>query len=285
MKNNLFDIKYILIAILSAAVNSFAVVNFTIPASLYPSGFSGLARLISDLSFDFLKLNLSYSVLYFSFNIIVTAFVFKKIGKKFLIYSFLQVTLVSIFTSVFPTVFKVNDILLLSVFGGIINGLGVGLSLMFNFSTGGTDFISTYFSNKFKKDIWNYTLSANILILISAGFIYDWERALYSIIFQYVSTQVVKTMNKRYTFRTLSIVTKNPDIVSEAILIHCRHGITKFDATGMYSHEPTAMLMIVVNTFQVKLIQDIVLKVDPKAFIMIQHTNAVRGNYYQKPLD
>lgn len=285
MKNKLLDFKYIFVALISSIINSFAIVNFTIPATLYPSGFSGLSRLISDLSSDYLSIHLSYSILYFGFNILVTLFVFKKIGKKFLIYSFLHVALVSTFTSIFPVVFHVDDILLLSVFGGIINGLSVGLTLMFNFSTGGTDFISTYFSNKFKKDIWNYTLSANVLILLAAGAIYGWNRALYSIIFQYVSTQVIKTMNKRYTYRTISIVTKYPDIVSEAILIHCRHGITKFDAMGMYSHEPTAMLMIVVNTFQIKLIQDIVLKVDPKAFIMIQHTNAIRGNYYQKPLD
>ena len=285
MKNKIFDVKYLLIALISAVINAFSIVNFTIPASLYPSGFSGLSRLLSDISNDFFGINLSYSVLYFVFNLLVLIFVFNKIGKKFLIYSFIQVTFVSIFTSLFPVVFDVDDILLLSVFGGIINGLAVGLAIMYNFSTGGTDFISTYFSNKLKKDIWNYTLACNILILLIAGYLYDWKRALYSIIFQYVSTAVVKAMNKRYTFRTINIITKKPDLVSEAILIHCRHGITKMDAMGMYSHENTSMLMIVANTFQVKTIEDAALKVDPHCFITIQKTSAITGNYYQKPLD
>lgn len=285
MKSKLFDVKYLLISIVSAAIASFSIVNFTIPAKLYPAGFSGVSRLVSDISKDFYNVNLSYSLLYLIFNAIVVLFVFNKIGKKFLIYSFLQIALVSLFTAIFPQVFNVDDILLLSVFGGIINGIGSGIALMYNFSTGGTDFISTYFSNKFKKDIWNYTLVFNVLILVVAGFVYDWERALYSIIFQYVSTQIVKMMNQRYTFRTISIITKHPEIVSEAILINCRHGITKVDATGMYSQEPTSMLIIVANTFQCKLIQEVVLKVDPKAFITIQNTTAIKGNYYQKPLD
>lgn len=284
MTKNL-DFKLLLLSCLSAIIHSFAIVNFTIPAALYPAGFSGISRLISDISNDFFGLNLSYSILYFTFNVLVSLFVFKKIGRKFTIYSIVQFTLVSIITNYLPRNFFVSDMLLLSVFGGIVNGLAIGIALTFNFSTGGFDFISVYFSNKFKKDIWNYTFLINVMIILIAGYLYSWERALYSIIFQFCSTQVIKMLNHRYTFKTLSIITKHPDEVANAILRDFRHGITEVSAKGYFSKEDTTMLVSVVNTFQYHEIVKVILATDPHAFINVQNTRAIYGNYYQKPLD
>lgn len=279
------DYKLLLLSCLSALIHSFAIVNFTIPAALYPAGFSGISRLISDISIDFFGLNLSYSLLYFTFNVLVSLFVFKKIGRKFTIYSIIQFTLVSLITNYLPRNFFLSDMLLLSVFGGIVNGLAIGIALTFNFSTGGFDFISVYFSNKFKKDIWNYTFLINVLIILIAGYLYNWERALYSIIFQFCSTQIIKLLNHRYTFKTLTIITKYPDHVAEAILRDFRHGITEVNAKGYFSKEDTTMLVSVVNTFQYHEIVKVILNADPHAFINVQNTREIYGNYYQKPLD
>ena len=279
------DLRLMFFSAVSAFIQSFAIINFTIPASLYPAGFSGISRLISDISGDFFSFPISYSVLYLGFNIIVSLFVFKKIGRKFTIYSIIQFTLVSFITMYLPRNFFVSDMLLLAVFGGIVNGLAVGIALTLNFSTGGFDFISVYFSNKFKKDIWNYTFLVNVAIIMIAGFIYDWERALYSIIFQFCSTQVIKLLNHRYTFKTLTIITKKPDEVADAILKQFRHVITDVNASGYFSKEKTTMLVSVVNTFQYHEIVRLILSVDNHAFINVQNTKEIYGNYYQKPLD
>lgn len=280
-----FDIKLVCMSILSAAVYSFAIVNFSIPANLYPAGFSGMSRIISDLLKDFYNINISYSRFYLIFNIIVTLIVFKKIGKKFVIYSSLQFILVSFFTSIFKQVIIVNETLLMAIFGGIINGTGMGLALSSNFSTAGFDFISVYFATKFKKDVWNYIFCVNLTILTVAGFIYGWDRALYSIIYQFASTQVIKTFHQRYTHKTLTIITKMPNEVADAILKNVRHGITEVNATGFYSKEDTTLLYTIVNSFQYKEVVKIVMNTDPHAFINIQNTLAIYGNYYQKPLD
>lgn len=272
-------------SVLSAAVYSFAIANFSIPANLYPAGFSGMSRIISDLLKDFYNINISYSRFYLIFNIIVTLIVFKKIGKKFVIYSSLQFILVSFFTSIFKQVIIVNEILLMAIFGGIINGTGMGLALSSNFSTAGFDFISVYFATKFKKDVWNYIFCVNLTILTVAGFIYGWDRALYSIIYQFASTQVIKTFHQRYTHKTLTIITKMPNEVADAILKNVRHGITEVNATGFYSKEDTTLLYTIVNSFQYKEVVKIVMNTDPHAFINIQNTLAIYGNYYQKPLD
>ncbi len=280
-----FDIKLVCMSVLSAAVYSFAIANFSIPANLYPAGFSGMSRIISDLLKDFYNINISYSRFYLIFNIIVTLIVFKKIGKKFVIYSSLQFILVSFFTSIFKQVIIVNEILLMAIFGGIINGTGMGLALSSNFSTAGFDFISVYFATKFKKDVWNYIFCVNLTILTVAGFIYGWDRALYSIIYQFASTQVIKTFHQRYTHKTLTIITKMPNEVADAILKNVRHGITEVNATGFYSKEDTTLLYTIVNSFQYKEVVKIVMNTDPHAFINIQNTLAIYGNYYQKPLD
>ena len=280
-----FDIKLVFISILSAAVYSFAIKNFSIPANLYPAGFSGISRIISDLLKDFYNIDISYSKFYLIFNVIVTLIVFRKIGKKFVIYSSLQFFLVSLFTSIFKQVIIVKETLLMAIFGGIINGAGVGLALSFNFSTAGFDFISIYFATKFKKDVWNYIFCVNLTILIIAGLIYGWDRALYSIIYQFASTQVIKIFHQRYTHKTLTIITKKPNEVADAILKNVRHGITEVKATGFYSKEDTTLLYTIVNSFQYKEVVKIVMTTDPHAFINIQDTLAIYGNYYQKPLD
>ena len=281
----LFDYRLLLASIASAVVYSFAIVNFSIPASLYPAGFSGISRIISDLAGDFLNIEISYSKLYLVMNAIVLVFVFKKLGKKFLLYSTIQFVLVSFFTSFFQRLIFVDEKLLLAVFGGILNGTGVGIALSFNFSSAGFDFISIYIASRFKKDVWNYVFCVNLIILLTAGLIYGWDRALYSIIYQFASTQIIKLFHQRYTHKTLSIITKYPDEVASAILKNVRHGITEIKATGFYSKDDTTILYTIINSFQYKEVVKIVMEADPHAFINIQDTLAIYGNYYQKPLD
>lgn len=281
----LFDYRLLLASIASALVYSFAIVNFSIPASLYPAGFSGISRIISDLAGDFLNIEISYSKLYLVMNAIVLVFVFKKLGKKFLLYSTIQFVLVSFFTGFFQRLIFVDEKLLLAVFGGILNGTGVGIALSFNFSSAGFDFISIYIASRFKKDVWNYVFCVNLIILLTAGLIYGWDRALYSIIYQFASTQIIKLFHQRYTHKTLSIITKYPDEVASAILKNVRHGITEIKATGFYSKDDTTILYTIINSFQYKEVVKIVMEADPHAFINIQDTLAIYGNYYQKPLD
>ena len=191
----------------------------------------------------------------------------------------------SLLASFFKPIIQIDDILLMSIFGGIINGFGVGIALCHNASTGGTDFISILLSSKLKKSTWNILFCFNCLLIVATGIIYDWERALYSIIFQFCSTQVINRMHKRYTSQTITIITSIPDEVSRNIFSTIRHGITKLEAKGAYKNTKTTMLYTVVNAYQTDSVIEAILSVDPKAFINIQDTKTVIGNYYQVPLD
>lgn len=286
MNKKIFDIKLLLFAIVSAFLHSIAITSFSIPAGLYPGGYSGISRILCDIFLKFKNIELPYWAFYLSLNIITAILVYRKIGKKFAIYSIIHFSLVSLFTSIFNNpLFNLDNTLLYSLFGGILNGAAVGLALSNNFSSGGSDFLSIYYSNKFKKSLWNYILFANIFVLCIAGLLFGWDKALYSIIYQYCSTQVVKSLHKRYTYATITIITSKPQEVADEIQKNIRHGITEIHTHGHYSNSDNTMLYTVVNSFQTHSIVRIVKNVDEHAFINIQNTKEIYGNYYQKPLD
>ena len=279
------DLKMFFWTIVSAVMYSYSLASFSIPGKLYPGGFSGISRILSDLGSDFFNLPTTFSILYFSLNLLVGLLVFNHIGKRFAIYSLLHVIIVSLLSPTLKPLIEVDDILLYSVFGGILSGFAIGLALSNNLSSGGFDFISIYFSNKFHKSTWNYVLGFNTVVLLVAGLIYGWERALYSIILQFCSTQIVKRMHKRFTHQTITIITEKKDEVIETINNTSRHGITELEARGAYLKKKENYLYMVVNAYETNAICRAVLKTDPKAFINIQNSQEIFGNFYQQPFD
>ena len=178
-----------------------------------------------------------------------------------------------------------EDPLLVAIFGGLINGFGISIALTQGASSGGTDFLSIYYSNKFHRSMWDYVFAFNCLMIFAAGLLYGWEIAAYSIIFQYTSNLIISKRHKRYTHQAIIIVTKRPDEVIDSILKNVRHGITKVEAKGAYQGDDQTMLYTVVNAFQTNEVVKYALQGDPKAFIETRNTLNIYGNYYQKPLD
>ena len=269
----------------SAAFQAFALTSFSVPAGIYPSGISGLSRLVSDILQDFFGISLPFFYLYMLVNVILAAIVYRHIGKLFTIFSVLQTTLVSVFSSFLPAYHILDDPLLIALFGGVISGFGVSIALTNGASSGGTDFLSIYYSNKYHRSMWDYVFAFNSALIFIAGMLYSWQVAAYSIIFQYASNMIVSKRHKRYTHQAIIIVTKKPDEVIDSILKNVRHGITKIQAKGAYRGDDETMLYTVVNAFQTAEVVKYALQGDPKAFIETRNTLNVYGNYYQKPLD
>ncbi len=285
-KNNTKQILTMTLAVtVSAAFQAFALTSFSVPAGIYPSGISGLSRLVSDILKDFLNFDLPFFYLYLLINVILAAIVYKHIGKLFTIFSVLQTTLVSVFSSFFPSFVILEDPLLIAIFGGLISGFGISIALTHGASSGGTDFLSIYYSNKYHRSMWDYVFGFNAVLIFIAGLLYRWEIAAYSIIFQYTSNLIVSKRHKRYTHQAIIIVTKKPQEVIDSIFKNVRHGITKIKAQGAYKGDDEVLLYTVVNAFQTAEVVKYALEGDPKAFIETRNTLNVYGNYYQKPLD
>lgn len=269
----------------SAILQALALSSFSVPADIYPSGIMGFARIVSDVCRDFLNINFSYLYLYVAINVVLAVIVYRHIGKLFTIFSLIQTILVSLLASVFGHYIVLDETILVAIFGGLLSGAGVGFALMNGASSGGLDFVSIYFSNKYHKSMWNYVFVFNCALIVVTGMIYGWDRAAYSIIFQFMSNNMITRMHKRYTHQAILIVTKDPQGVIDSILNNVRHGITKIEATGAYSNDGKTLLYTVVNSFETSEVVKLALKGDPDAFIETRETDEVYGNYYQKPLD
>ena len=284
-KHNSQLLKMGLGCLMSAVLQSFSLTSFSMACGIYPGGVAGFSRLLSDISADFLDFRIPFLYPYILINLVLVVIVYKEIGKLFTVFSLFQVVMVTSLSSVFKPVPLFDDTILYAIFGGLINGLGTGVALYVGASSGGTDFLSVYYSNKYHKSMWNYVLLLNFSMVLLAGILYGYQRAAYTIIFQYMAYFMVNKMHRRYTHEAIIIITEKPQEVINAIFKNVRHGITKIEARGAYNNTNRTMLYTVVNAFETAEVARCALKGDPKAFIETRDTLDIYGNYYQKPLD
>ena len=277
--------KQFIVTVIGALFSATAVKSFVQAADLVPAGVGGVSVLFIKELNRLLSISINYSALYLGINVIVLLFVYKKLGKNFIGLSFIHVLLTSLFIELLPQIRVSEDPILLAIFGGVVNGIGSSLALRVNGSAGGTDFIAIYFSIVKNKPMWDKIFMFNMLVLVYSGWQYNWELALYSILYQFASTQIVNTYHNRYKLSSLRIVTSFPEEVSQAILACTRHGITKLDGLGVYHKQYKSMLYMVANEFETKTIVAAVKSADAKAFIEIASVTRIEGNYRQKPLD
>ena len=132
-------------------------------------------------------------------------------------------------------------------------------------------------------DTWNLILAFNAVILVVAGFMFGWDKALYSIIFQFASTQMLHMLYKKYQQETFFIVTDHGEAVYHAIAKTTNHGATILDGEGPYEHKERQVVYSVVSSDQSKAVRKAVKKADPNAFINAIKTERLKGRFYYKP--
>lgn len=269
-------------AVIAAVIFAVNIKTFVRAGGLYPGGFNGLTLLIQGVFREFAGMEIPYTLINVVLNAVPVLIGLKYIGVKFTLSSCVVIVLSSILTDLIPSQPITYDPLLISIFGGLINGFVVSLCLIGNTSSGGTDFIAIYFSEKNGQDIWNYILCGNAVILVAAGLLFGWDKALYSIIFQFTSTQMVQMLHQRYKKHTLFIITRHPDEVYEEISKLSHHSATRLDGTGCYSGDNTAMIYSVVSREEAKLLVKKVAEVDSQAFVNIIKTDFINGRFYYK---
>ena len=284
-KKLLSDAGRISLCAVAGLIMSLNINTFVHTGELLPGGFSGLTILIQNLFSSFFGIELPYSPIYILMNIIPAAITFRKIGKRFTIFSFVTIIATGLLTDFLPHYAVTSDMLLISVFGGIINGFSISLCLIAGATSGGTDFISIAISEKYHVDAFNYILIFNAVMLTADGFIFGWEKALYSIIFQYTSTQVINLIYKRYKRNTMFIVTYFPKEVADAINKLTRHGATRIEAHGTYNNSERQMIYSVVGTDELKRLVKEIKKIDANAFINVVRTDRLIGRFYMTPND
>lgn len=278
VKKQFITVPAVICAAFLMALNTKTFVN---TGGLYPGGVTGLTILFQRAFDETFNIRLPFSVVNILLNSVPVYIGFRYIGKRFTLYSCLMILLNSIFTDLIPGHIITEDVLLISIFGGIINGLAISICLNAGATSGGTDFISIFLSEKRGIDSFNIILGFNAVILCVAGIMFGWDKALYSIIFQYVSTIVLHLLYKKFQQSTFFIVTNKPEEVSEAIYKVSRHGATILEGEGSYEHCERNVVYSIVSAAQTKKVICAVKEVDPDAFINEVKTQKLSGRFYQ----
>ena len=273
------------ILLASSLILAMNIKTFIRVGGLFPGGASGLTLLIQRGFEKYLEIELPYTLINLILNAIPIYIGFRFIGKKFTACSCLVIVATNILTDNIAGFTVTSDPLLVSIFGGIVNAFAMSLCFQQGATTGGTDFIGIWLSQKRGHDCFNVILGLNACILLAAGFMFGWDKALYSIIFQFVSTQVLHVAYRTYQQETLLIVTEQPENICSAISDRVGHGATIIRGTGAFGGEERAIVYSVISRADHGPVMRSIEIIDPNAFTNIIRTDELSGRFYSRPYD
>ncbi len=283
-KNTAFkNLRLLIVIVVSSLLLAINMDTFVSTGGLVPGGATGLSLLIQRSLAKFAGISVPFTPLNLAINAIPVYIGFRFIGKKFTGTSLMVIALSSVLTDLLPSYVITYDTLLISIFGGILNGVAISLCLRNDTTTGGTDFISIYISEKTGQDSFNVILGINVVILVIAGLLFGWDKALYSIIFQFATTEVEHMMYRNYQQVTLLIITKVPDQICEMIYSQTDHGGTIIDGIGSHEKNQRKIVYSVIGAAEKDTVIKQIKQVDPAAFCNVIRTEQIAGKFHLQP--
>jgi len=268
---------------LGALLQALALRLFLIPADLVGGGVSGIAQIINHYT------GWPIGVMVFLGNIPLFAIGWRFLGgRRFAMRTAYAVIAYSILVDLLPRLpfFPPNgltdDLVINALYGAVIAGVGYGLVYRGNGTSGGSDILARILTHYRSIPMTQSYLWVDSAVILSAGFVFGWKEALYAIVVLYVSGLVVDTtMEGGGTVRTAMIITSQPDIVSEKILVDMERGVTMLEGTGAYTGEGRPVLYCVVSRSEIQQLKSIVHEADPKAFMVIGVAHEALGEGFQ----
>ena len=272
-------LKYFLVLTLAGIVNSFGVSLFLFPVKLYDSGISGLSMLLDQITPSQLTLSLFLLLL----NTPIFLFGLKKQGLLFTIYSLYTILVYSLASFLIMHVLPIDldfvsplagsDLLLCAVFGGLISGVGSGLTIRFGGAIDGIDVLSVIFAKKLGISLGTFVLLFNTLLYIVCGMvIHSWILPLYSIVTYFVGSKTVDFIVEGFDRAMCAmIVTNQAEKISLALSENFKAGGTIVNAVGGYSKNEKQILYFITNQFQINKLKKIVTGIDQSAFISLMN--------------
>ncbi|RKN85008.1 YitT family protein [Paenibacillus ginsengarvi] len=267
--NDLFDVVKIAVAavLIAAGFNL-----FLIPHQLLSGGLSGISMMIGYFT------GWNIALLYFLINLPVLVWGWIDIGRRFIALSIVSVLLTSWFIQIIPENSVNSDPIIGAVFGGVLIGLGSGISLRSGGSSGGFDIIGSILTHRYDFPLGMLLFGLNGAVVLALGLVLGWDAALRSMLAIFIAGKVVDTLHVRHIKVTAFIVTKERQQMTERLLVLPR-GVTLIRTEGAYSHTPHDMLMTVTTRYELAELRKIVKETDPKAFVNIVETVEVIGQF------
>jgi len=272
----------LLMLTIAGVVNAFGVVLFLSPVTLYDSGISGTSMLLAQLTQGAIPFSLFLIVL----NVPLFLYGLKRQGMAFTLRSIYAVIIYSAASAVFARFITSgtspvagSDLLLCAVFGGMISGIGSGMTIRFGGAIDGIEVLAVIFSGGLGLSIGTLVMAYNAVLYIIAGIaVGSWALPLYSILTYMVGNKavdfIVEGLDKT---KAAMIITNHPQEICRKLSVAFGTGITLMDAHGYYSAEPKTIVYFVVNRFQIAKMRNIVHDIDDHAFISITEVSDLFG--------
>ena len=282
------EIKPINFIFLLAAgiINAFGVTLFLFPVKLYDSGVSGLSMLLDQVTPAYL--NISFFLIVINFPIFI--FGAKKQGINFTLYSLFTIGIYSLFSYLIMNVFPIDvslvsplageDLLLCAIFGGVISGVGSGLTIRFGGAIDGIDVLSVVFAKKIGISIGTFVMIFNLVLYIICGFVIgSFILPLYSIVTYFVGSKTVDFITDGFDrSKCAMIVTTKANEITDALKENFGSSGTIVNAVGGYTKENKQIVYFILNRFQMNKLKEIIREIDEKAFISFEEVSEISRN-------
>lgn len=282
MKNSINDLKTLswknfLFLLIAGCVNAFGVTVFLAPVNLYDSGISGTSILLSQVTPEYMTLSVFLLIL----NVPIFIFGYRKQGLCFTVYSLFAVLVYSVgswlITDILPIDVSIasplagKDLLLCALFGGIISGVGSGLTIRYGGAIDGIEVLAVIFAKKLNITVGTFVMIYNVMLYIVCGIVIEsWILPLYSIVTYIAGLKAVDFVVEGFDrSKEVMIITDKPKEISDALMERFECGTTMISAFGGYSKSEKSIIYFVVNRFQVSNMRNIVHSIDSKAFVTI----------------
>jgi len=279
IKSSVSEINIFNIVMLTVAgfINAFGITIFLSPVNLYDSGISGTSMLLSQIT----PPQLTLSVFLLILNIPLFILGYKKQGTVFTIYSLYAVAIYSLgawlITDVLPvdvsvtSPFAGDDLLLCALFGGVISGIGSGLTIRFGGAIDGVEVMAVIFAKKIGVTVGTFVMVYNVILYIICGILLDsWILPLYSIVTYGAGLKTIDFVVEGFDrSKAAMIITSMPEEISSVLLETFESGLTKIPARGGYSNQDKTIIYFILDRFQISKMKDIVHNIDENAFITI----------------
>lgn len=261
----------------AGSINAFGVTVFLAPVKLYDSGISGTSILLSQITPVFFTLSFFLLIL----NIPLFLFGLKKQGVTFTIYSVFAVTVYSLMSWLITDVLPIDvsiasplageDLLLCALFGGLISGVGSGLTIRYGGAIDGVEVMAVIFAKRLGVTVGTFVMIYNVLLYIICGIIMgSWILPLYSIVTYAAGLKTIDFIVEGFDrSKEVMIITDKPLRISEELMNAFECGTTKIAATGGYSNADKTIIYFVINRFQIARMRAIIHEIDPHAFVTI----------------
>ncbi|MBQ7230535.1 MAG: YitT family protein [Oscillospiraceae bacterium] len=274
-----------LLLIVAGSINAVGVTMFLAPVNLYDSGVSGTSMLLGQLTPE----QFTFSLFLLILNVPLFLFGLRKQGWCFTVYSVWAVIVYStasfIITDVLPvdvtvaSPFAGQDLLLCAIFGGLVSGVGSGLTIRLGGAIDGMEVLGVIFAKRLGLTVGTFVMIYNVILYILIGIIFNsWILPLYSIITYFMGNKTIDFIVEGFDkAKSVMIVTMKEEDICQALSEEFGRGITQINARGYYSGADKCMVYFVVNRFQIPKVKNLVAAIDPHAFITVTEISDVMG--------